>query len=123
LIHPAWQDRLHALMGSVLSERGVEPVAIGGVADHVHLLIRIKPTHALSNVMRELKAVSSKWVREQRLEPVFGWQEGYAVLAGSSSRADAVARYIGNEAEHHRAMSSEEELRRFPRKAGIEWEP
>jgi putative transposase len=122
LINPAWEDRLHALMGSVLSERGVEPVAIGGVADHVHLLIRIKPTHALSDVMRELKSVSSKWVREQRLEPIFGWQEGYAVLAVSSSKADAVARYIGNQAEHHRVMTSEEEFRRFLRKAGIDWD-
>ena len=119
LIKKAWMDRLHAFLGSVMVEREVVPVAIGGVADHVHVRLRIKPVHSLADIVRDLKAVSSKWIRDERLEPAFAWQEGYGAFSVSPTNLEAVVRYIGNQEEHHRTRSSEEEFRDFLNKAGI----
>ncbi|MFD0893662.1 IS200/IS605 family transposase [Luteolibacter ambystomatis] len=119
VIGTAWRDRLHSFLGSVIQERGAQPVAIGGVADHVHLLIGLKPIHAPAAIVRELKSVSSKWIRENRLAPAFGWQEGYGIFSVGPSQVDAVVRYIANQEEHHRTHTAEEEFRAFLRKAGL----
>src|SRR6476620_7673753 len=72
-----WQIRLHAFLGGCLKTIGAIPIAIGGTADHVHLLIGLKATHCLAHVVRELKKNSSAWVHEEIGEN-FAWQEGYA---------------------------------------------
>jgi len=119
MIRTEWRERLYAFLGSVLVERDAHPVAIGGVADHVHVLIGLKPVHAPAVLVRELKAVSSKWVRENRLSPSFAWQEGYGVFSVGPSQVDAVVRYIANQEEHHRTLTAEEEFQDFLRKAGV----
>ena len=76
VITSAWRDRLHAYLGGVIRTLGGAPEAIGGVADHVHLLVGLRATHTLADVLRELKSVSSKWVHEEVGVCSFSWQEG-----------------------------------------------
>jgi REP element-mobilizing transposase RayT len=65
IIADSWRDRLHAYLGGVVRNAGGVPEAIGGVADHVHLLVGLRATATLADVMRDVKAVSSRWVHEE----------------------------------------------------------
>ncbi|MCW1922273.1 IS200/IS605 family transposase [Luteolibacter arcticus] len=88
LIHANWRDRLHAYLGGVAKQLEVVPEAIGGVADHVHLLLGIPATVALAPVVRGIKAVSSRWVHEEIGLTKFSWQEGYGAVSVSLPTAD-----------------------------------
>jgi putative transposase len=120
-IAPPWRDRLHAFIGGVLREMGAIPQSIGGVADHVHMLIGLKATHSLSDVMRDLKRASSKWVHEAIGDSAFAWQEGYGAFTVSSSMREDVRRYIERQEEHHRTRTFREEYVDFLRKSGVEF--
>ena len=100
-----------------------KPLKIGGVEDHVHLLIGLKPTHQLSDFMRELKKSSSKWVHETILFQPFEWQEGYAAFSVSPPSCPAVASYIAHQREHHQKRSFHDELISMLDDAGIEYDP
>ena len=89
VITSAWRDRLHAYLGGVIRTLGGAPEAIGGVADHVHLLVGRRATHTLADMLRELKSVSSKWVHEEMGVRSFAWQQGYGAFTVSASRMRA----------------------------------
>ena len=76
-IDAAWRERLHSYLGGAIKGTGALPVAIGGTADHIHLLIGFKSTHCLSDLLREIKASSSKWVGDELTVRDFAWQIGY----------------------------------------------
>ena len=109
LITSTWRDRLHAYLGGVIRTLDGVPEAIGGVADHVHLLVSLRATHTLADVLRELKSVSSKWAHEELGVRSFAWQEGYGAFAVSASQLETVRRYIQQQEEHHRMHSFREE--------------
>jgi REP element-mobilizing transposase RayT len=73
-----WRERLHEFVGGTVRGLGGIPEQIGGIDDHVRLLLRLKATHCLSDSMRELKKSSSRWVHETVRQSSFSWQEGYA---------------------------------------------
>jgi len=95
---------------------------IGGVADHVHALIGLKPTHCLSDFVRELKKASSVWAATQH-ERQFEWQEGYSVFAVSASMIKTVRQYIAAQEQHHRQRTFEQELRELLEKHGVQYDP
>jgi putative transposase len=101
----------------------VFPQGIGGVADHVHLLVGLKATHTLADVLRELKKASSIWMHEVAKCPTFAWQEGYAAFSVSAPARKDVKKYIANQVEHHRKRSYREELIAMLEKAEIEYDP
>ncbi len=111
MIAEAWRSRLHLYLGGTVNNLGGQSRAVGGTADHVHLLVELRATQALADLMRELKRSSSKWIHEEIQFKNFAWQEGYAALSVSASGVDEVRRYIENQEEHHRNRSSLEELR------------
>jgi REP element-mobilizing transposase RayT len=123
LIAPAWRPRLHEYMGG--SIRGLSGIAegIGGTADHVHLLVGLKATHCLADVVRELKKASSTWIHEEIKIPGFAWQEGYAAFTVSVTAREPVLRYIANQEEHHRLKSYREEMVELLQRAGINFDP
>jgi REP element-mobilizing transposase RayT len=123
LIDMAWRARLHEYLGGTIRGLGGYPEGVGGVVDHVHLLISLKSTHCLSDVMRELKKASSAWVHQVIGKEVFAWQEGYAAFTVSSTSLDAVRNYIANQEEHHRVMPFRKELAAILNKAGVEYDP
>ncbi len=114
-----WRQRLHAYTGGTIRNLGASPIAVGGTADHVHLLVGLRGTHAVADVVRDVKTVSSKWIKETYGLPPFGWQDGYAALSVGWERKNKVVEYIANQEEHHRKWSSKDELESILVEAGI----
>jgi REP element-mobilizing transposase RayT len=122
-IASSWQSRLHEYLGGTISGLDGFSQGVGGVADHVHLLIGLKATHCLADVVRELKKASSNWVHDEIGLGSFAWQEGYAAFTVSPTACAAVQGYIAHQEEHHRTGVFREELVEMLNSAGIEYEP
>jgi putative transposase len=90
--------------------------------NHIHLLIGLKPVHAIAAVLRELKSGSSEWIRLQKRQADFFWQEGYAAFTVSPTARESVSRYIGSQEEHHRMRTFREELVELLNENGIEFD-
>ena len=121
-ITTSWRVRLHEYLGGTIRNFGGYPEIVGGVADHVHLLVGLKATHCLADVLRELKKGSSVWVHEEIGLRDFSWQEGYAAFTVSATARDAVRHYIANQEEHHRVKHFREELIEMLNKAGVAYD-
>ncbi|MDF1813840.1 MAG: IS200/IS605 family transposase [Verrucomicrobiales bacterium] len=100
---------LHAYLGGVVNGLDGHSHINGGVSDHVHLLVGLKPIHRLSDFMSELKSVSSSWVKKRLRAPAFRWQEGYGAFTVGAPELGKVREYIANQAEHHRKKTFQEE--------------
>jgi putative transposase len=113
---------LYPYMAGIVRQRGCTLIALGGMPDHVHILLRLKAALTLADLVREVKAVSSKWIHERPESiPEFAWQTGYAAFSVSQSREPAVRSYILNQEKHHRQASFEEELIEMLKKHQIEF--
>ena len=123
IIAPDWRSRLHDYLGGTVRGLGGFPEGIGGVADHVHLLVGLKATHCLADFMRELKKASATWGHEEIGRRAFAWQEGDAAFTVSATAREGVKHYIANQEEHHRVKSFREELIEMLHKAGVEYDP
>ena len=123
VIAPEWRSRLHSFLGGCIRSAGGVPMAVGGVADHIHLLTGLKATHCLADFMREIKSVSSRWVHEDIPLAAFAWQEGYGAFTVSMSQLESVRTYIGEQEEHHRKRSFHDEYLDFLHKHGVEFDP
>ena len=122
IIAPDWRERLHSYMGGILNSMGAVPQAIGGVADHVHLLVGLKATHCLADVMRDLKRGSSEWVHDTIQDRAFAWQEGYGAFTVSATVREEVRHYIARQEEHHRTRTFREEYLEFLHRGGVEFD-
>ncbi|MCW5775651.1 MAG: IS200/IS605 family transposase [Phycisphaeraceae bacterium] len=122
-ITPDIAERLYAYIGGIVrAEKGVL-YNIGGVENHVHMYLRWRPDSAVSDLMRTVKARSSKWIHDTYPElSAFAWQEGYSVFSVSKSQEEAVKRYIAGQAEHHKKEDFKSELLRLFRAHGVEFE-
>jgi REP element-mobilizing transposase RayT len=109
IISRNWSRELHALLGGIAANLGAVPQEIGGMADHVHLLLSLRATHCLADVVRDLKANSSRWANDREREQGFQWQEGYGAFTVSAQNTPKVAEYIRNQEEHHRVRTFQEE--------------
>lgn len=98
------------------------PLAIGGTADHVHLLVGIKSSHRLDYFLRDLKADSSEWIHREIGKPSFAWQKGYGAFSVSPSNLRAVRKYIANQEAHHRRYSFQEEYLKMLESSGVEFD-
>ncbi|MDB6003231.1 MAG: Transposase like protein [Prosthecobacter sp.] len=118
-----WRQRLFEYLGG--AQRGMDAHSheVGGVADHVHLVFSLKPTHMISKVLQELKKASSGWVHEEMHVSEFAWQDGYAAFTVSASALPEVVAYVRGQEEHHRTRSFREELEIMLRKSGVSYEP
>jgi len=121
-IASGWQPDLHAYLGGCLKRLDAFPQEIGGVADHVHLLIGIKPTHAIADLVREAKRTSSEWVKTTHGVQQFGWQEGYGAFSVSRSSVPEIRTYIREQETHHRKRTFQEEYLEFLEKHGVEYD-
>jgi putative transposase len=124
LINPGFRAELYPYMEEVVRLEGGSTLAIGGMPDHVHLLVRLKPTGYLPDVLRSIKAGSSGWVHKRvDLPRGFAWQEGYGAFSVSESSAGTVRRYIQNQEEHHRDRSFEREWVTLLKRHGVPFDP
>lgn len=118
-IEPDWKERLHAYLGGLVRTAGGVALSVGGTADHAHILMGLRATHRLADVMRDVKAASSEWVHHDVHRPVFSWQDGYGAFTVSPSLLETVRRYIENQEEHHRRRTFQEEYRALLKRHGI----
>jgi REP element-mobilizing transposase RayT len=120
LLSPEIRQRLHPYLGGIARENGMKLVAVGGVADHVHLLLSLPATMPLSKAMQLLKGNSSKWIHETfRKLRSFAWQEGYGAFSISVSGVDRTRAYIRDQEEHHRTRTYREEVIMFLQRHGM----
>jgi putative transposase len=122
-IAPAIAKRLYPFMGGIVrKEKGVL-YDIGGVEDHVHMYLRWRPDASVSDLMRVVKATSSKWMHDTFPSlSEFAWQEGYSVFTVSKSQERAVKKYISRQQKHHQKEDFKSELLRFLRLHEVEFE-
>ena len=113
--------RMHSYLGGIIRRMNGVAEIVGGVADHVHLLISLRPLHRLADVMRDLKKESTNWAK-QELDRRFTWQEGYAALTVSPTAVEAVRKYIANQERHHAKRSFVDELKELLTSAGIDYD-
>ena len=120
-IKSEWRPRLHSYLGGMV--RGLDGVAesVGGVEDHVHLLISLRPVHCLADFMRDVKKDSTNWVKDN-IDRTFARQEGYAAFTVSPSAIVSVRHYIENQETHHAKHSFVGELRELLGRAGVAYQ-
>ena len=122
LITPQLKEDLYAYMGGIVRGEGGTLLEINGMPDHVHLLVKLKPTTAISDFLRVLKANSSKWANEKKRLRKLGWQEGYAAFTVSESQSPRVRNYIRNQEEHHGKQDYKSELLSLLKKHRVEYD-
>lgn len=114
LIRPEWEEELYKYMTGIIQNRGHKLLAIGGMPDHIHIFLGLKPAEALSDLVREIKKATTTFVREKRFTPYpFSWQSGYGAFSHSRSQIDTVYRYILNQKTHHKKKTFEEEFKKI----------
>lgn len=123
LIQPHVAPRLYSYIGSVLKSRQMQPLKIGGVGDHIHILAGATPTTPLADAVRDIKTASTKWINENRLcIGRFQWQRGYGVFSVSQSNLERVASYIANQPLHHAQVSFAQEFKSMLDQAHVNYQ-
>ena len=113
-------ERLHPYLCGIARENGFKILGVGGVADHIHLLLSLPGATPPSKAVQLLKGGSSKWIHETfREHAKFAWQEGYGAFSVGVSQVDDTLRYIANQADHHRKTTFQDEYRAFLFRHGI----
>ena len=122
-IDPVTGPKLHAYLATVARNSGCEAYRVGGVADHVHLAIRLSRTLTIANFVEEVKTTSSQWMKTQGADLVgFCWQRGYGAFSVSPTGIKALCDYIDGQEEHHGTVSFQDEFRGFLRKYEIQFD-
>lgn len=123
VIDKTWSSKLYAVIGNLINETNCKTIIVNGVEDHVHYLIGLKPVVSVSELMKTVKAKSSKYINHHSLTTSrFEWQEGYGVFSYSQSQLDKVYKYIQNQEAHHRNQTFKEEYLEFLKKFKIEYD-
>ena len=123
LIASEWKDRLYMYITSIIQKNGHKLIAINGCPDHVHILFGMRPNQSLSELMKDIKGSSSKWINEERLASgKFSWQEGYGAFSYGKSQIPNVINYINNQEEHHKKISFMDEYKKFLELYGIQYD-
>jgi REP element-mobilizing transposase RayT len=114
VIRPEWKERLHQYITGIIQERGNKLLAIHAMPDHIHILFGLRPAQSIADLMRDVKAVSSKWINENGfLSNRFEWQHGYGAFSYSGSEISNVINYIKNQELHHQKISFRNEFRQL----------
>ena len=120
---PSIRPALHAYLATVARNAGCDCPRIGGVADHVHLAVRLSRTVTIAALVEELETSSSKWLKTQSPElGGFAWQRGYGVFSVGPTDLDALLAYLDNQEEHHRTKTFQDEYRAFLTSHGITYD-
>ncbi len=114
-------EQLWAYLFGIAKHIGIEMAAIGGTGNHVHLLLALPTDNRLSEIVRDLKANSSRWMKES--DPGFAWQQGYGAFGVSPSQIPVLKNYIRNQAKHHKRRNFEDEFIALLRKCGVDYDP
>src|SRR5882724_5704399 len=123
IIIPNLQERLWPFIGGIARQNNMKAIEIGGIEDHVHILLSLPAAMAISKAAQLIKGGSSKWVHETFPEHrLFSWQEKYGAFGVSVSQIDKIIQYIRNQPTHHRKMTFQEEFLSLLKKHRIEFD-
>ncbi len=114
VISPKWEEELHRYITGIVTNKNQKLIAINGALNHIHLLIGLKPDYNLSDIVRDIKANSSKFINDKRFVcGKFEWQRGYGAFTLGHSQLDKIINYINKQEEHHKIKSFKEEYIEF----------
>jgi REP element-mobilizing transposase RayT len=120
LITPERKEELHKYITGIVTRQGQKLIAIHCMPDHTHILIGLRPSMALSNLVHDLKIGSANFVNRKRwVVGRFGWQEGFGAFSYGQSQLTRIIRYIQNQEQHHSKLTFREEYLRFLKKYEI----
>jgi putative transposase len=123
LVDDVIRTRTHEYLGGICNKLECPVVRAGGATDHVHVLCHLGRTMDPATLIKELKRVSSIWIKEGFPSlGEFHWQKGYGAFSVSPSHVPDLIKYIENQMEHHKTESFQDEFRRLLRKYGLEWD-
>ena len=110
LITQDFREELHKYITGIVRNKGQKLISINGMADHLHILIGLRPAMALADLVRDIKSDSSDWINRKKLgRGKFGWQEGYGAFSYGHSQLDTIVRYIQNQERHHKRRTFKDE--------------
>ena len=123
LIKPEFKEDLYKYITGIVRNQGQKLISINGMPDHVHILIGLKPSMALADLVREIKADSTNFINENKwVHGRFNWQEGYGAFSYGHSQLNTIIRYIQNQETHHARRSFKNEYLTLLRKFDIAFE-
>jgi putative transposase len=123
LIHQDWKDDLYKYITGICTNHDQKLIAINGMPDHVHILVGLRPSMAVSELVQHIKANSSRFINSQNwLKSKFYWQEGFGAFSYGQSQLDGVSKYIANQEVHHAKKTFKEEYFEFLKKFQIEYD-
>jgi REP element-mobilizing transposase RayT len=123
LIGNQWKDELYKYITGIVRNNNHKLLAINGMPDHLHILLGMRPSQSLSELMQDIKGSSSKWINENKLiRGKFSWQEGFGSFSYSKSQLSQVIRYIERQQVHHKKKTFNEEYKEFMEAFGIEYD-
>ena len=124
LIGKQWKDELHKYISGIIKAKEQKSIIVNGVADHIHCFIGLKPSMAISDLVRDIKNNSSKFINEKKwIKGKFQWQEGYGAFSYAHSQIEQVYNYILSQEEHHKKKTFKEEYIDLLNKFEIEHKP
>lgn len=123
LLEKKWRSQIFAVIGNLINECECQTIIVNGVEDHVHCFIGLRPVVSVSDLMKTVKAKSSKYINDHSLTTErFEWQEGYGVFSYSQSHVDAVYKYILNQEKHHQKQNFKDEYLEFLKKFKVDYD-
>ncbi len=123
VIDKSWRSELLCVLGNLINETGCKTIIVNGVEDHIHCFLGLKPVISISELMKIVKAKSSKYINDHNLTSHrFEWQEGYGAFSYSHSHIENVYRYIANQEEHHKKQSFKGEYLELLKQFEVEYD-
>lgn len=123
MIDKSWEEELYKYISGIVTNKGQKLIAINGMPDHIHILIGLKPSCNLSDLVREIKKSSNQYIKEKGfVRSRFEWQQGYGAFSYSHSVIDSVVKYIQRQKEHHKKRSFKEEYIDFLEKYQVDYD-
>lgn len=123
VIHSSWKDELYRYMTGIIQNNKHKLIAINGMPDHIHILIGMRPTQSISDLMQDIKGSSSKWINQKGfIKGKFEWQEGYGAFSYGKSQIKDVIAYIENQEQHHSKKTFRDEYMDFLKKFDVEYD-
>ncbi len=124
VLDKAWRHQVFAVIGNLVNEANCKTLIVNGVEDHVHCLVGLRPAVSISELMKIIKAKSSKYINDHSLVVSrFAWQEGYGVFSYSQSQVQKVYSYIQNQEAHHKQQKFLDEYMALLRENAVEFDP
>jgi REP element-mobilizing transposase RayT len=122
LIDKKWKDELYKYISGIITNKGHKSIIVNGVSDHIHIFVGLKPSMAISDLVRDIKNNSSNFINDKNfVESKFSWQEGYGAFSYAHSQIEQVYNYILNQEKHHHKQTFKDEYLEFLEKFQIEY--